>query len=74
MHDELPQLAPRGHVIVAKTPYTESELVSERITGYCHNAATIEALMDDYDYYDLRNATFAGFVGCLFGRDVAPIP
>src|SRR3989344_4576876 len=30
--------------------------------------------MDDYDQYDLRNATFGEFVGFLFDRDVVPIP
>ncbi len=30
--------------------------------------------MDDYDQYDLRNATFREFVSFLFDRDVVPIP
>ena len=32
------------------------------------------ALMDDYDQYDLQNATFAEFLTFLFDRDVIPIP
>lgn len=46
----------------------------ERVGG-CSQSVNqpFQAFMDDYDPYDLRNATFGEFVGFLFDREVVPI-